>query len=204
MNRVDVISKVNGFFQNSQYYKTVDFNDSLQDGLDEIVAFTGCNYGTGVIPFTANLSYYDFLTLLPNYVGVIAIFNRTIKRWMFPESVRKFDQLRPDWETATGTPEYFSPINHRYVVIYRKPSTANYGNMFVLYRASAPTLGDSTTIPVPDEFAEVIEAYMKTDLWEQNQEFTKANSSNLTYQQQLLKLHTLVHSKRQMDRLPSL
>lgn len=196
--------KIANFFQNPSYYKDIDLTDSIQDGVDEIVAFTGCNYGTAVIPFVANLSYYDFLTLIPDYVGVIAIYNTTTRLWMTPLSLGKLDLILPDWEISIGTPEYFCPINHRYVVIHRKPGAANYGNMYVLYRASAPTLGDNINIPVPLEYSQLVESYMKMDLWEQNEEFTKAGKEFGTYQQQLEKLHNLVHSKRQMDRLPSL
>jgi len=203
-NRVDIKLKVTNFFQNPAYYLGADLNDSIQDGTDEITAFSGCNYGVALIPFVGSLSYYDLLTLIPNYIGVIAIFNGATKCWMTPTSVRKLDQYRPDWETAIGTPEFFVPINHRYIAICKKPLVQDYGNMYMLYVSSSPVLDDATTLPFPSEYAQLIEAYVKTDLWEQNEEFTKASKEFLIYQQQLQKLHTLVHSKRQIDRLPSL
>lgn len=204
LTRLDISGALINFFQNPDYYKAVDFNDSIQDGIDEITAFTGCNYGTALLSYTADLSYYDFLTLIPDYIGVIAIFNGTTRKWMIPTSLIKLDQLHPEWETLTGTPEYFCPINHRYIVISRKPTVSGYGNMYVLYRAAAPTLADITQIPVPLEYAELVKAYCIVDLWEQNQEFSKAANYSKTYQTQLDKLHNLVHSRRQMDRLPSL
>lgn len=173
--RFDLRAALNRHFQNQNYYKDIDFNDSLQDGLDEIVPFTGCVYGSVGLPFTANTTYYDLLTLIPNYSGVIAIFNNTIKRFLIPTSITKLDQDRIDWECAAGTPYYFCPVNFRYVAIYKKPISANYGNMFVYYKATAPTLDDSTLIPIPDDHVYALEAYSTCDMLEQNQEFSKAS-----------------------------
>jgi len=203
-DRLSVKTKVAAFFNNPTYYTAIDLNDSIQDGSDEIIAFTGCNYGTAVIPFVKDLSYYDFMALIPDFIGVVAIFNSVTKRWMIPESVRKLDNIREDWECSIGTPEYFSLINHRYVVIYRKPGIVSYGNMYVLYKASCPTLADSTTIPIPLEYSALIEEYVQTDLWEQQQEFTKASKCFKDYISDLAKLHNLVHNKIQMDRTPGL
>lgn len=203
-DRVAIKTKVASFLNNPIYYKDIDFNDSIQDGVDEIVAFSGCNYGTALIPFVADLSYYDFATLISNFIGVIAIFNGTTKKWMNPTSLRKLDLQQPDWEIKAGTPEYFCPVNHRYVAIYKKPISVGYGNMYVLYRAAGPVLVDGTTIPVPYEYNSLIQSYVIMDLWEQNQEWTKASDVRRDYERDLMKLHNLVHSKRQMDRLPSL
>ena len=51
--RIDLQQRLGMFFQNNQYYQTIDFNDSLQDGIDEIAAFTGCIYNSATLPFTA-------------------------------------------------------------------------------------------------------------------------------------------------------
>jgi len=179
-------------------------NDSIQDGVDEICAFTGCIYASATINFAAGKSYYDLLTLLPNYIGVVAIFNNNIKRWLIPTSQRKLDQDRIDWETALGTPYYFVPISHRYVAIYKKPGAAGYGNMFVFYRAAAPTLVDATNIPIPDDHLTALENYCVTDLFEQNQEFIKARNHLESYINDLESLRVYMRNKRLPDRLPSL
>src|SRR5437868_1305587 len=130
MTRVDLQSRLRNFFQNDTYYQGIDFNDSIQDGVDEVVAFSGCRYLSATLAFTANRSYYDLKTLLPDFLGIYAIFNATIRRWMTPISLRKLDQFRIDWETSLGTPYYFCPINFRYMAIYKKPGTVNYGSMY--------------------------------------------------------------------------
>jgi hypothetical protein len=179
-------------------------NDSIQDGVDEICAFSGCIWASATVAFSAGKSYYDLLTALPNYIGVVAIFNNTIKRWLIPTSLRKLDQDRIDWETALGTPYYFIPVNHRYVAIYKKPGAAGYGNMFVFYRAAAPILADGTNIPIPDDHLTCLENYCVTDLFEQNQEFTKGGDRLEAYIKDLEQLRIYMHNKRMPDRLPSL
>lgn len=175
MTRVDLAARLQNFFQNPNYYQSVDLNDSIQDGLDEVCALTGCVFASATLPFQGNKTYYDLLTLLPNYVGVFAIFNSVIKRWLYPTSLRKLQNVRYDWETAYGTPYWFVPVTHRYIAIFMKPNVSNYGNMQIFYRASAPSpLTDQITLPIPDDHIHSLESYCITDLLEQNQEFQKA------------------------------
>lgn len=202
--RLDLQNRLNLFFNNTTYYDTQSLNDSLQDGTDEIAAFSGCIYKSANIPFGQYTTYYDLLTLLPDYIGVVAVWNNTIRRWLFPQSLKKFNQVRIDWDTAYGTPYYFSPVNHRYMAIYMKPSVPNYGNMFVFYRASAPTLTDTVQIPIPDEHLVALESYSITDLWEQAQEWGKAQEQFKTYVSQLEALRVLMRSQRNRDRIMSL
>jgi hypothetical protein len=202
--RLDMQTKLQLNFNNTVFYDTQSINDSLQDGLDEVCAFTGCIYKSANLTFTQYTSYYDLLTLLPDYIGVVAVWNNTIRRWMWPQSLKKFNQVRIDWDTAYGTPYYFCPINFRYMAIYMKPSVPNYGQMFVFYRASAPTLVDTTPIPIPDEHITALEAYSITDLWEQAQEWGKASEYFKSYLGNLEALRKLMRSQRNRDRYMSL
>lgn len=204
MTRLDVAAHLQLFFNNTIYYDTQTINDSLQDGVDEICSFTGCIFRSAVLPFQQNKTYYDLLTLLPDYIGVVAVFNSTIRRWMFPQSLKKFWQARIDWDAIGGAPYYFSVINHRYMAIFMKPLTAGYGNMILFYRASAPQLGDGTLIPIPDEHITALEDYSTVDLWEQAQEWSKAKFEFEKYKEDLEQLRVLVRNQRESDRYMSL
>lgn len=199
--RVDLQSRLSLEFENDTYYQTIDKNDSIQDGYDEIAAFAGLFLKSIVLPFTANVSYYDMRTLVPDYIGVVAIFNTAIKRWMTPTSLRKLDDYRVDWETAPGVPYHFVPVNHRYVAIFKKPIVADYGNMFVFYMASAPTLSDSTTIEIPADYADAMLNYTKVDLWEQGQEFKKAIDNFDDYVVSLDQLREWIKNQRNPARM---
>lgn len=203
--RIDQQTKIQNFFNNPIYYDVQSMNDSIQDGLDEICAFTGCIFKSAILPFTQFTTYYDMLTLLPDYIGIYAMWNNTIRRWMFPQSLKKFNQARIDWDNAYGTPYYFAPINHRFVAIYYKPSVSTYGNMIVFYRASAPSpLVDQTTIPIPDDHMVVLDNFNVTDLWEQAQEWGKAEEFLKNYIQDLERFRVLVKNQRNRDRYMSL
>lgn len=202
--RVDIRQRILNHFENPVYFTDQAVNDSTQDGYDEIVAFTGLIQKAVVLPFQNGLSYYDMISLIPDYVGVVAIFNKAINRWMLPSSLRKLDQVRIDWETAFGVPYYFSVVSHRYMAIYKKPNVDSYGDMYVFYKASAPTLTDSTTLALPDDFLNTLEDYVETDLWEQNQEWGKAAVHLNAYADNLAEVETWIKSQRQPDRGPSL
>lgn len=202
--RLDLAAKLNNQFNNTIYYDQQAINDSLQDGIDEVAAVAGCVTKSAAIPFTANTTYYDMLTLLPDYVGVIAIWNDVIHRWMYPTSLRKLNQQRFDWDAQFGTPYYFCPISHRYIAIWLKPSIANYGRMFVFYAAAAPQMDDNTQVPIPDEHITALEFYSITDLWEQAQEWGKASASLRDYIANLENLRVLIKNKRFRDRTPGL
>lgn len=204
LTRLGLQTRLQNHFQNTQYYQGNDWNDSIQDGLDEVCAFSGCLLNSGIIPFTPYTTYYDMLTLFPDYIGVYAIFNTTINRWMFSSSIRKFYQVRIDWETAAGVPYYFSPISHRFVSIFKKPIVEGYGNMIVYYRSSAPTLNDGTIIPLPDDQIFALESYCIQDLWEQNQEFGKAAEYFDTYVKNLEALRIVMQNQRNGGRVVSL
>ena len=144
------------------------------------------------------------LTLLGDYIGVVAVFNSTIKRWMTPAGLYRFDKDRIDWESAAGVPYFYSVVNHRYMAIYKKPIVNGYGNMYVFYRAASPTLGPLDTFAIPDDFIEAERAYVLSDLWAQNQEWVKAGNKMEEYKAVLGQLKTWIHSQRIPDRIPML
>lgn len=205
MTRDEVELWVRKFFENNNYYTQTDIVDSMQDGYDEIVAFSGCILKATTIPFEQNRTYYDMITTIPDYVGVFAIFNRVVNRWMQSSSVRKFAQDRPDWETAGGTPWYFSVVSHRWMAIYKKPLAASYGNMSVFYVAKAPTLssGDSVIL-LPDDHITALTEYIETDLWEQQQEWTKAQNHYNSFMKNEAEVEDWAKRQRSHDRIPSL
>jgi len=203
MTRNDQEVRLRNYFENNDYYQSNDFAWSIQDGYDEVIAFSGCIVKAAVLPFTVNLTYYDLITLLGDYIGVISIYNTITNRWMLPTSERKLDKLRPDWETCYGTPELFYPVNHRYLAIYRKP-TATYGNFYIYYIAAAPTLQPTDSIQIPTDYANTLEDYCITDLQEQAQEFTKSLARFESYKANLAQLQRWAKSMRQPDRLPNL
>lgn len=203
--RLVMQQRLRNYFNNNNYYSGDDLNNSIQDGLDEVVALSGCVYNSATIQFTANTTYYDMVTLLPDFIGLVAVFNNQIKRWMTPVSVKKLDGFRIDWEIVGGTPWYFSIMNYRYMAIYQKPLAGNYGPMYVFYVAAAPNpLTDTTILPIPDDHMQALENYCITDLLEQQQEFTKATSALKDYGKRIEQLRVWMQNRRDKDRIAQL
>ncbi len=71
--RQDLQARLQNQFSNTIYYDQQAVMDSLQDGVDEVCAFTGCIYKSAAIPFTQYTTYYDMLSLLPDYIGIVAM-----------------------------------------------------------------------------------------------------------------------------------
>jgi len=162
------------------FYTADDLNDAIQDGYSEVAAFTGCIFKATTINLVGNLTYYDFGSLIPDYLGVTAIFNPTTKRWLSPTNLRLLEEIRDDWELAIGNPFVFWPVNFRFVAIYPK-LTISSGTLYVFYRATADTLDGTTTPQIPEENQSVLENYVQCDLQEQAEEFTKAKLEFATY-----------------------
>lgn len=204
MTRDDLKTRLQVHFESSDNLNDQDYDDAIQDGYEEIIAGSGCLFKAATLSFTANLSYYDLRNLLPDFLGIVAIFNVVTKRWMCPISYRKLDDETYDWETKIGTPDFFCPLSHRFMAIYRKPGVADYGNMYIFYRATAPILTGSTDILIPDDHMKIFEDYSFTDLNDRMQEFSKASRTFKEYVMGMEKFRQSIKYDRVPDRMPNL
>jgi hypothetical protein len=153
--------------ENAIFFTPDDLNFSVQDGYDEIAAATGLIEKATTLTLSASTTYYDFRTLIPDFIGLIGIWNTVTKRYLTPVSLMYLERQRPDWEVQLGTPEIFWVVNFRYVAIF--PQRAD--PCYVFYRASAPTLASGTSILIPEEHLRVLMDYSTSDLLETQQEF---------------------------------
>ena len=171
----EIVAKVSANLNDFGYfYKAEDFSDSLQDAYDEVISITGCYPKATTIAATANKTYYNLPALITDFVALRGIYNHRIKRWLIPKSMRWLDAQRDDWEIQSGEPEYFVPVNYKYVAIYPRVSVTS-GNFWVFYYAAADTLTASGTPNLPSISGdEAIEAYVTADLFEQAEEWVKA------------------------------
>jgi len=155
------------------FYSAAAINDSIQDAYARLVAEFGLIEKQTSVSFTSNLTYYDFSSLIPDFLAVTSIFNLNTKMWLDPVSTLFMDQLRWDWEIAVGTPQWFIPINFRLVAVTPHYSSAT-GTMLVFYKAQAPILGANDIIQIPDEYLGILESMATADGLEQSREFVKA------------------------------
>lgn len=177
MTRDDVTNQVQrqlddlnaGFFSVSQ-----DINPAIQDGYDLFVSLCETIEKSVDVNFQDDLVYYDFTSLISDYLRIYGIFNQAINRWMIPVSQLDLHRDRFNWEITTGQPRWFIPLDWKTVGFY--PTLPSYGGtqMTVVYKAKANTLGGSTVPTLPIENHQCLRSYACDDLLGQCEEFAKA------------------------------
>ena len=189
---------------NVVYYDGIDLNNSIQDAYDDIaiIARNIKKKSTG-LAWVGQLSYYDFTSLgVADYLGCIAIFNNVSNVYLTDDlTLKDFDRIRVDWEAALGTPEWWTPVNFKYIAVFKKYAGAA-GTFDLHYWATAPTLtSDSDVFLIATDMAKLIEYYCTADLFEQAQEFSKAAPFWKLYYPLLQKYKTRCHGLAKSDLL---
>src|SRR6266850_4531176 len=162
-------------------YSASDLSDSVQDAYDDIISQTQCIVKKVTLTWTANLNYYDMITLVSDYLACVAIYNNINNKWLFDDmTLIDLDKIRDDWELAIGTPENWIALNFRYLTVFPKYKTvpgAPAVNTFDLYYwAIAPVAIDTNTPLITGDFQHLLEKFSTADLLEQFEEFSKASN----------------------------
>jgi len=204
MTRDQIRSRVQTNLNDSNVLYTLDdLNDSIQDGYSEVAAFTGSIFKATSIDIVGNLTYYDFGSLIPDFLAVTAMFNPVTKRWLFPTYLKQLEDIRNDWELAIGNSFLFWPVNFRFVALYPKLSTST-GTLYIFYRAHADTLSGSSTPQIPEDLQQILEDYTTGDLLEQAEEFTKSQLNLANYFKGIQELKQATRKFRLPDYSPRL
>ena len=157
------------------YDPILDIQPSIQDGYNLIVGLTETieKYTSTALNFISEKVYYDFSTLIPDYLRIFGIFNNNTNRWMYPTTLLELYSYRDNWELAAGDPYLFLPIDYKTVAMFPNMPTAT-GTFTVLYKAKADTLTSNSVPQLPQENQNVLEWYATDDLLDQAQEWYKA------------------------------
>lgn len=194
---------------NLNFYSDEDLNNSIQDAYDDLGILTQCIQRNITLPWISNLSYYNYKEILPDYLGVIAIFNNVTNQWLRDDlSLKDFDRIRRDWELWIGTPLFWAPSDPQRIAICPKyfSSAVKYGaftslgfsdaffldnsafnslGSYILYYWAVPPklLSDNDTFLIASDKTTALTRYVTADLLEQAQEFNKAQSFWAPYQE---------------------
>ncbi len=200
MTRDEIVTKASDNLNDAGYFYTpTDFSDSIQDAYDEVISLSMCKPAAVRIDITANKTYYDLPTLISDFVALRGVYNSRNKRWMVPKTSRWFEAQRNDWELQIGEPDYFGVFNFRYCAIYPKLSSTVSNALWVFYYSAANTLIGSDTPNLPAVRGdEALEFYATADLFEQAEEWVKAQE----YYEQYLERFREIELYRNTLRLP--
>src|SRR5678815_4515099 len=84
------------------YDPILDIQPSIQDGYNLVVGLTETieKYTSTALNFISEKVYYDFSTLIPDYLRIFGIFNNNTNRWMYPTTMLELYSYRDNWELA--------------------------------------------------------------------------------------------------------
>lgn len=159
------------------FWTEVDLFDSFQDAYDDIVCLSQCIAKSVTLSWLSNLNYYDLVADcgVTDYLGTVAIFNYMTNRWLVDNlTTRDFDKIRRDWELWEGTPQFWTSVDYKRIVVAPRYGTAT-GTFKLVYWATAPTLSDDGSVfLIASDQLTLLEYYVTADMLEQAQEFNKA------------------------------
>lgn len=180
-----------------------DLTDSIQDGYEEVCALAQTREKMALVSFVSDLVYYNFYTLIEDYINVIAIFNKNTNRWVDQRDKQFLELTRYDWELAHGNASEYWPVDFQRIAIYPHLLTAT-GQMEVYYAAKANILTNATTPEVLDPNTRILEYYCTADLLEQAEEFQKAQGWWDKYRTELATLISRTGNRLFPDRVRQL
>lgn len=159
------------------FYTDTDLNNAIQECYTLYINETAVIEKRTTLSFIDDLVYYNFRTLVSDYLGTIAIYNNVTKQWLASKDRVNLDLVRKDWELSIGQARWFNVLNHELVALVPHQSVAS-GTFDLHYLGLAPTISsDTEVIKVLSESEHVFEVYATFYLMLQSREFNKANLS---------------------------
>ena len=183
-----------------RHFKAENVNDAIQDGYHEVAALVLPFDSMAEVNVLGKTPYYDFYSLINNYIGTFAIYGSAIDNWLDFDSVKGFDQTSDRWECETGNPRNFAVINFRYIAINPVP-VSDEGKITVYYHTLPSDLDDSVNLEFEEIEPDTLENYATADLLEQSEEFGKAQRYREDYMKAITRGQRLSHARDAKDRI---
>ena len=201
MNTLSLIARIKEELDDQGvFYTDEDIFDSLQDGYEEISLRTECIEKVVSISFPAT-PYLDVPTLVPDYFRPFGIYDRNQKLFLTPTTFKILESFDEKWETTTGTPEWFVPLDFKYIAFYPYYATVPVYNLYLFYSAVAPDFTSSNTLDIPANHENVILNYVVNDLLDQALEFKKSGALYGEYISDVTRLKSELGKRNNSDRI---
>lgn len=171
------------------FFTEETINDTIQKGYTRYSIITGGITFSKYFP-NLNQPYWYLRQFLPNLLYLKGIYYFTVDRWLEATRLKYIRAIDDKWETRTGTPQYFIPIDFFRMGIYPHSNVAS-GEHLIYYSGLAPTLIDSSTPKIPQVASTLLENYTTSKLLLELKEFNKATEYWNSYKAdlQVAKLH---------------
>ncbi len=188
------------------FHDLSEINDAIQDGYEDLVLTHGLRPKANAINATANLTFYDLVTLIPDFVALRAIYHHPTKRWLVSQNLKYLQSCRDNWELAVGNPTDFWVANYRRFALFPHPTVTTENALWIFYYAAAPELtnpAQDLNIPVDSGFR-ALENYTTSVLLTKAEEWTKAEAYEAQAQEDSEECLTFRNSLKRPDYIDGL
>ncbi len=196
MTRSSIRAKIRQDIEDQgSFYTNEDLNNAIQECYTQYALETRVIEKKVTLNFQDDLVYYNFKSLVPDFLYIIAIYNNNTRSWLLGKDTLWLDGIRMDWETMTGNARWLSIINPEIVALVPTLETA-VGDFTLYYTATAPILtSDSEVLTVFNDSDKAFISYANFYLMLQAREFTKAKLALQGYREEINKIKLLMQSR---------
>lgn len=181
------------------FYSDTEIADSLQDGFWDIAVETRCIERVIQVTFPTS-PYLTITTPVPDYHAPTAIYNKNNNRWLPAVDFKTLEGLNDQWDTETGTPEFFCPIDFNTIAIYPTYQSVPTENMVLFYISVGDGIVNSEEINLFPRDSEILLNYSVSDLLDTALEYRKSGMYFGEYLQFLSKVKLDMKRRNQADR----
>jgi hypothetical protein len=197
MTRADIRNDVRTNIEDTgTFWTDTELNRAIQECYNMYAVCTKCIEKQVNLNFTTDLVYYDFISLVPDFLQINGIFIPGLKRWLVGKSREYLDKACRGWEKTSGTPFYYCIVNHKRVGITPRFIASTTYSMVLHYSATAPILTDDTTsLIVLTESLPVFRYYAVYYAMLQAREFSKAKAALLNVRKEIKSTKQLMQKR---------
>jgi hypothetical protein len=201
--KTEVFRRLNESSSTPIYWKEVDVEDAINEGLEELSDASEWYETFSLIELASKTPFYDLRYYLPNtFLSPGRIQNQKTKQWLKFCSLRELDyKTLREWETVSGEPQKALMRGLWWLTTFPKASID--GEYIKFYYSAIPeALTEDTEEPAfPPEFHEALVEYAIYDLLVQDGESIKGLSHWAKYTEIEKRFTQFVQNRMKVDRI---
>jgi len=180
------------------FFTTTAVNDSIQDIYHDIVVHVRPFIKQFVMDYEANTVYYHLYNIISDFKNVDKIWSVESKSWLDRVGFQQLEMMDSKWETRAGRPTCYVIADSKYVGFYPHPKTT-VDSVEIYYNSIPADLADGTVMDFADLDPQVIEWGVLADLFEQAEEYAKAQTYYVQYRDALQRAKVLSNGRQRTD-----
>ena len=152
---------------NPAFWEEDDIRDSLADAWEDMAIATRWYRTAVMIPLQDEITYYDLRDhSVDEFITVERIHNETLNRFLEPVSLRELVQRYNRWETSQNAQHEWFMRGNFALGVFGQPSIGDDSDFITIEGRAIPHSlpADNATLPLTDEWCELVIDYILYDL----------------------------------------